>query len=527
MASRMHRDMKRKRVHFDHHHRGSRHGHLSRNKFMQLPYPRVYKPERNHTSDRGRKFLHGRPFLRVQTNQQAQPHIQQEFPTNKGLGSGIKKLLNIIIKDLQPLSSVNIEAPLSQSSIRCELQSFYRTKRVEVQRSVNKAHNLVLSAELWSSNKNTFYLTVAGHLINENWELKSYVLDTAHLIHKSTAESVVEQLLRISKEWNITEKTQFVVTNVDGIKRAQNNIRKWTFIPCFAFTLDKVVRETLSDWELLLRKCQQIVAFFHQSDEASQHLQKHRISLKLQSRELTQSSGLKWLPTFYMLKTILEQWPAIFEVFVDKRVDLCLNENERKIVDQIVKVLDVLKEATLKVGRQGFISISNIIPVVQMLQERLRNLGMMENRIAQKLSEKCDYHIGKINQILWFRVCTALDPQYKTSVLRDSSIEDVKAEIKRQMRESKSVCHKSRSDESVLLNYWEMKDISGSTLEFWRNLPEEFRKLSSVARKNLSVVSTVIPMENVHQMKESQIINRRNCLEPENLNMILFLNSNL
>lgn len=32
----------------------------------------------------GRKFLHGRPFLRVQTNQQAQPHIQQEFPTNKG-----------------------------------------------------------------------------------------------------------------------------------------------------------------------------------------------------------------------------------------------------------------------------------------------------------------------------------------------------------------------------------------------------------------------------------------------------------
>lgn len=440
------------------------------------------------------------------------------------MGFGDKKLLNIIIKDLQPLSTVSLEAPLSQSSIRSELQSLYRKKQVEVQRSVNKAHNLVLSAELWSSNENTFYLTVGAHLINENWELKSYVLDTAHLLHKNTAESVVEQLLRISKEWNVIEKTQFVVTNVDSIRKAPNNIRKWTFIPCFAFTLDKVFRETLSEWEPLLRKCQQIVAFFHQSDKASQHLQKYSVSRS----ELTQSSGLKWLPTLYMLKTILEQWPAIFKVFVDRRVDnLCLNKNERKIVDHIVKVLDVLKDATLNVGRQGFFSISNIIPLVQILQERLRNLGMMENRIAQKLSEKCDYHIGKINQILRFRVCTALDPQYKTSVLRDSSIEDVKAEIKSQMRESKSVCHESRSDESVLQKYWEITDISVNALEFWRDLEEEFKKLSSVARKNLSVVSTVVPMERVHQIKESQIINRRKCLEPENLNMILFLNSNL
>ncbi|XP_016336226.1 uncharacterized protein LOC107684484 [Sinocyclocheilus anshuiensis] len=467
-------------------------------------------------------------------------HNQRELPTNRGYGSNVKTVLNIIIKDLQPLSSVtrryltrtlqsSLDVQLSASWIRNELQNLYRHKRVEVQNAVNNASNLAVSAELWSSSEKAFYLTVSCHLISENWKLKSYVLDTSHLLTKHTAENAVEHLLRISNEWNVTEKTQIVVTNIDGIKKAHNNGGRWTYIPCFAHTLDRVFRETIqrTDCESVLRKCQQIVAFFHQSDKASQNLQQYCASLNLRQSELTQSCGLNWLTTLHMLKNISEQWQAIFKVFVDRRADdLCLNENERKIMENTVAVLNILKDVTEEVGSQGFSPISKIIPLVQKLQERLRNQWMVGNGIAKKLSEICDYHIGNIKKNLWFRVSTALDPRYKTSVLQDSGIEDITAEISKQIRGSAEHCSRdTESEESVFQKYWKTTSISVNALDFWKS-NEEFKKLATVARKYLTVVSTAVPMERVHQLQESQLVDSRNRLEPENVNMILFLNSN-
>ncbi|XP_016424859.1 zinc finger BED domain-containing protein 1-like [Sinocyclocheilus rhinocerous] len=519
-------------------HRGRRHRDFPRDTFMPLPYRRVYGRQSRLESDR--KWSNGRPTLHAQQNR---PYNQQELPTNRGHGSNVKTLLNIIIKDLQPLSAVtrhhltrtlqsSLDLQLSASWLRNELQSLYGHERVEVQNAVNNASNLALSAELWSSSEKVFYLTVSCHLISENWKLKSYVLDTAHLLTKHTAENAAEHLLRISNEWNVTEKTQIVVTNVDGIKKAHTNGCRWTYIPCFAYTLDKVFRETIlrTDCESLLRKCQQIVAFFHQNYKASQNLQEYCASLNLQRSELTQSCGLKWLPTLHMLKNISEQWKAIFKVFVNRRVDdLCLNENERKIIENIVAVLDIMKDVTEEVLSRGFSPISNIIPLVQKLQKRLRNQSVVKNGIAKKLSEMCDFHIGNIKQNIWFRVSTALDPRYKTSVLQDSGIEDITAEIRKQIRGDPHTAvhcsHDTESEESVFQKYWKTTSISVNALEFWKT-NEELKKLATVARKYLTVVSTAIPVERVHQLQESRLVDRRNCLEPENVNMILFLNSN-
>ncbi|KAI5607449.1 zinc finger BED domain-containing protein RICESLEEPER 1-like [Silurus asotus] len=48
-----------------------------------------------------------------------------------------------------------------------------------------------------------------------------------------------------------------------------------------------------------------------------------------------------------------------------------------------------------------------------------------------------------------------------------------------------------------------------------------------VAHKYLSVISTVIPVEQMMHKDQSQITsNRRKCLELDDINMILFLNGN-
>ncbi|XP_051529623.1 E3 SUMO-protein ligase ZBED1-like isoform X2 [Myxocyprinus asiaticus] len=562
MATISSKETHKKRVRFDLH-MGNRSRHvLPRDGHMQLPYKRVFRRKRDlHMGNRSRHVLprdghmqlpykrvfrqkHGiKESNRVQaqrsTDHESHSHNLQELATHrcKGDDSNFKTLLlNMIVKDLQPLRTMegawfqhltrslqpSLHIPLNASWVQAELQRLYRHKRMEVQAAVNNSSNLVLSTELWSSNESLFYLTVSCHLIDEKWELKSYVLDTAHLLVEHTADKAVQQLLRIANEWNITEKTQVVVTNVDGMKKVHKNVCRWIYIPCFAHTLDKVFGEAIGDPDLkhLLRKCQHIVAFFHQNNQASQSLQEYCSHLKLQQNELTQSTGLKWLPTHHMLNNIILQWPAIFKVFVDRREDdLCLNENERKIVEDIVDVLNILKEVTEEIGRQGYSPISNIIPLVKKLKEKLNRLKMKGNRIAPKLSERCDYHIGNIIQNRWFRVSTALDPQFKTSVLLDSGVEN---EIRREIQPEHS---KYDTEELVLQKYWKIKDTPVKPLEFWRN-KDEFEKLATVARKYLTVVSTAIPMERVYQLEESLIVNRRSCLEPENVNMMVFLNSN-
>lgn len=441
-------------------------------------------------------------------------------------------LLNRIVKDLQPLNTAagykdlarslcpSLHLQLNDSWIQTELQSLYHRKREEIQNAVDVASDLALSAELWSSNEAMFYLTVSCHLITENWIQKSYVLDTAHLLNEHTPERVLQQLLRISNEWNITEKIHVVVTNVDMKKVLQTGC-KWIYIPCFAHTLEKVFRESIWDeLKSLLRKCQQIVAFFHQNNKASESLREHCSNLKLRSTELIQSTDLKWLPTLHMLKSILDLWPAIFNVFIDMLQEVSLNENERNRLKDMIAVLDILKEVTEEIGSHDYRPISNIIPLVQKLKNELSKQIIMGNPIAKTLDERCDHHISNIKQHYWFKVSTALDPRHKTCVPMDSDIRS-QMRVNPLSRPSYGACN----EDLIVERYWRILRISDNPFYFWRT-KAEFIQLAPVARKYLTVVSTAIPLERVHQLEKLQIINRRSSLDPKNLNLMLFLNAN-
>ncbi|XP_072523493.1 E3 SUMO-protein ligase ZBED1-like isoform X2 [Salminus brasiliensis] len=449
-------------------------------------------------------------------------------------------VLNMIVTDLQPLSLVEEEGfqrfvkalhphsdiSLSASLIRAELLHMYEQMRLKVQQEVSHAKDLVLSAEVWSSSKEASYLTVTCHFINKNWELTSYMLETAHLLGEHTPDNVHQQLLRISTEWEIMEKVQVVVINKEGMKKA-NPAVKWTYMPCFGHTLNKVVREAMDhpDWIGLLRKCRRIVAFFHQNSAAPRNVQ------------LTQSPGVDWLPMLSMLDNISNQWPSISSVFMAKQMEnIWLNEREREMLNRAVSALKVIRETVGEMGESGYSSASNIIPLCDALRS---SLAQAQNNVAQRLAERCDHHIGSIRQNLWFTISTALDPRFKSSVLKNSDEKAVKAQIKGQMLKlARGAASRGysrgghggemNSEDFILQMYSKEKDMSRSQnpLQFWATR-EEFKQLAEVAHKYLTVVSTAVPVERITQQEKSQLfLNRRNGLELENVSMMLFLNSN-
>ncbi|XP_036427922.1 zinc finger BED domain-containing protein 1 [Colossoma macropomum] len=516
-------------------------GHFPR----RLPFKTVYRhrsPAQTGRESSTRESHHHGWQRREHDSQLYKSYIrQQSLPTCIGdqRRSNVRTdLLNMIVMDLQPLSLVeekgfqhfvqilhpSADIPLSTSWIRAELLKMYEHTRQKVQQEVSNAKDLVLSAEMWISSKDASYLTVTCHFIDENWELKSYTLETAHLLGEHTPENVHQQLGRISTEWKIMDKIQVVVVNVDGMKKQK---ARWTYMPCFGHTLNKVFNEAMdnSDWRGLLKKCRRIVAFFHQKSEALRNVQ------------LTQSPGVDWLPVLTMLENISDQWLSISTEFMNRQEEnLWLNEKERMMLDSAVVAIRVIKKVVEELGESGYSSVSNIIPLCDKLQSSLEHLGRNGNKVAQRLAERCGHHMGSIKQNVLFSVSTALDPRFKSSVLQH--FEKIKACIKEEMRKqgsgaSRSGCKKEHggkiSYEDVLLHrYSAESDTSGTLnpLEFWAT-KNDFKELTIVARKYLTVVSTAIPIERVMQQEKSQLIfNRRKCVELENINMMLFLNNN-
>lgn len=417
-----------------------------------------------------------------------------------------------LIKALNP----SADATLSASAIRQELVNIYDITKSKVKEEVINAKYPVLSAELWNSSKEESYLTVTCHFIDKKWELKSYTLDTAQLLGEHTAENVHQQLWRISTGWKIMEKIQVVVINVDGMKKA-NAKSNWTYIPCFSHTLNKVIREVIdsADWRYLLKKCRHIVQYFYQGNEASW------------CHQLAQSSCVDWLSTHNMVKKICEQWPHFSHVPSYMQEDnLWLNENERKLLENMKSAFTVVKDVTEAIGKCGYVSVSNIIPLLDKLQLRLQRLKWQENKVALRLIERCKHHFGNINQNDWFTVSTALDPRFKSSVLKADGGEKVKAKIKEEM--CKRASGTKVDYEDLILQYTTEGDISANQdlLQYWMT-KNKSKDLAMVAHKYLSVISTAVPIERMMLETKSQIIfNRRKCLELKDINMMLFLNGN-
>ena len=64
-------------------------------------------------------------------------------------------------------------------------------------------------------------------------------------------------------------------------------------------------------------------------------------------------------------------------------------------------------------------------------------------------------------------------------------------------------------------------------LQWWRLYKKDLQKLSSTARKYLSIPATSVPSERIFSVAGNIVSAKRNRLSPENVNKLVFLNHNL
>ncbi|KAG7218851.1 hypothetical protein INR49_019478, partial [Caranx melampygus] len=435
-----------------------------------------------------------------------------------------QSLLKMSISALQPLGVMegasflefvralnpDVQVP-TKEEIRSELFTVYQSKEKELRSSLASADDVVLTCELWSSRPEDPYLTVYCHLVDRHGNHKSNMLQTISLSGDKSATNIKKQLSAVMEAWGVKEKVHCVVRA--GMPQMKDVKVEWTDMPCFAETLDEVCKDLKRNNELasVLTKCQNIIRFFKNNSEAERNLREIQQQLNVEPKEL----GLS------------EQYRAMVVVLNDKdKTDFILNEEDKKKLNNLISALKPLKEATSAM-KSGFQTISGVLPLLMSLMDKLKEKGR-NNDVAQMILAIFAKKFGDVNNHQ-LASSTFLDPRYRDR-LTETNKKQALEKIMKELAAGRTCSSPQKSKFKALLDKYmasEESDEGSNPLAWWRITGKaHFGELSQLALKKLGVVSTAVPFERAFSKAGDQFHSFRGCIEPEDLNVVLFLNSN-
>ena len=457
----------------------------------------------------------------------------------------MNEVIKLILKDLHPLQIVeeagfrefvkaldsSCDTDLSSSSVRSELLKRYEETKTKVIQHLQQTEYVTLTADLWEKSADS-YVTVRCHFLDKTWTRKSYILETTCLVNDGDpAHSIAVELSRIAKAWNIDNKITLVVSNVDNMTE-HRQIMGWTSMPCFAFYLNSMFEKVFCNtrpqesWNELLRKCRNIVQHFQKNHEAAQKLEQHQADHEVKPQPLAWTSDSKWLSTLHMLEGISDRQESIKATLHDQdEYDMWFNDEEENWIRSVLSVLGPCKEV-MKHMVSSYYSSSEIIPILMELKVKLTD---DPSDIAQLAAHECERKLLEMKSMHWLTLSTALDPRFKMADLVEQ-MQLMKKQIVREMKHLNKTTPQETSRYMVILNKYlreKCRSKSGDPLKFWR-FTKDYKSLVKVAGKYLPVVSMATPCERAFQTEESNLTCiRQTCLEPENVNLMLFLQGNV
>lgn len=96
---------------------------------------------------------------------------------------------------------------------------------------------------------------MTAHFINQEFELKSVLLECSHFPKSHTSANLVTALNKIIQEWNLQNKILMAISdNAANIKKAINEDLKLNHFGCYARTINLIAQDAIKNISKLIQK---------------------------------------------------------------------------------------------------------------------------------------------------------------------------------------------------------------------------------------------------------------------------------
>ena len=166
--------------------------------------------------------------------------VKDAFPISTAGKPGFKHL----VSKLNP----RYEIPSRRHFLEYEIPALYSLiKESKVKPVLAQAGSYSATTDLWTSGSCDPYITFTIHLIDEEWNLVSFCLETVPLYEDHTGQNIGEAVLDILENWDLDKDKIVAVTTDNGssVVVAFRNIAVLSE-SCFGHNLDLAIKKVLS-----------------------------------------------------------------------------------------------------------------------------------------------------------------------------------------------------------------------------------------------------------------------------------------
>ncbi|KAM4020423.1 E3 SUMO-protein ligase ZBED1-like [Anomaloglossus baeobatrachus] len=290
-------------------------------------------------------------------------------------------ILEMIYRDLHPLSVVedkglglllgylepNFDLPTSTQLADMLWHKYTDVKR-QLKCCLQSAHSVVLSIETWDDHPKKSCIAITANVIDSDWRLCRYLLETQHVLKNKTDHNLPEQLCAVLTDFGLSANlvTCVVHDRSSSLTAHAQSFRDsygWSSFCCTAHVLQLCVQAGLDVQEVkeALAAARGLVSYFQEDYKASCYL-----SAKLEAMNkprLVMDTERYWISTLEMCQSLLDLKWAILSILEEQGAKN-LSEQHWKLLQDLVAMLKTIWIATAFLQEEPNTSISSVLPCV-------------------------------------------------------------------------------------------------------------------------------------------------------------------
>ncbi|XP_069395941.1 zinc finger BED domain-containing protein 4-like [Paralichthys olivaceus] len=460
------------------------------------------------------------------------------------------------------------------------LPALYEVVATHIHKLLDNVTDISFTTDIWSSDVSQMsMLSLTAQWINDNFEMKRAVLHAQEFAGSHTGVAIASAFDCMFAKWKIKKDNVHVVLR-DNARNMQKAMEECGIksLGCMAHTLQLAVHDgvlsqrSISDCVAIGRK---IVGHFRHSQLATSRLRDIQQELGMKTMMLQQDVATRWNSTFYMMKSLLDQKRALGVYGADHELPACLSAHQWGLVENMTTLLTPFEQLTRDISSH-LATTADVIPSVVALKRLLSKAADTDSGVRtakHTLLEAVNARFGSAFSEPLYYLATILDPRYKDryfdTVTKQAAANMLQKQVDK-MTHSDSATETPDTEEpqekkirtsdeggkslldmhdEILEENLTMEQQAGLTshtsvqvhghlsepliprnespLQYWKSNMSRFPALAKAACKFLSAPCTSVDSERLFSAASHIVDEKRNRIQCEKAEMLLFVKKNL